>query len=168
MQILNFVVDLKDSDKLSSFLTLKGKFYTLAIANNPLMILVEILLWQDQNKNMAHTPQRRRQSFEKYFSKVCHPGSWIWRPYFRFWFLFLLCRSPKMRENVEILERQNIASGGFTGWFLGPRGPLVLPLVGPCAVCLQEFLLLLLLLLLHTRSQSPLSPWWPPRPCHPW
>ena len=59
MQILNFVVDLKDSDKLSSLLTLKGKFYTLAIANNPLMILVEILLWQDQNKNMAHTPQRR-------------------------------------------------------------------------------------------------------------
>ena len=46
----NFVVDLKDSDKLSSLLTLKGKFYTLAIANNPLMILVEILLWQDQNK----------------------------------------------------------------------------------------------------------------------
>ena len=75
MQILNFVVDLKDSDKLSSLLTLKGKFYTLAIANNPLMILVEILLWQDQNKNMAHTPQRRRQSFEKYFSKVCHPAT---------------------------------------------------------------------------------------------
>ena len=49
MQILNFVVDLKNSDKLSSLLTLKGKFYTLAIANNPLMILVEILLWQDQN-----------------------------------------------------------------------------------------------------------------------
>ena len=48
MQILNFVVDLKNSDKLSSLLTLKGKFYTLAIVNNPLMILVEILLWQDQ------------------------------------------------------------------------------------------------------------------------
>ena len=27
----------------------KGKFYTLAIVNNPLVILVEILLWQDQN-----------------------------------------------------------------------------------------------------------------------
>ena len=113
---------------------------------------------------MAHTPQRRWQSFEKYFSKVCHPGSWIWRPYFRFWFLFLLCRSPKMMENVEILERQNIASGGFTGWFLGPRGPLVLPLVGPCAVRLQEFLLLLLLLLLHTRSHSPMVSG---HPCHP-
>ena len=75
MQILNFVVDLKDSDKLSSLLTLKGNLYTLAIANNPLMILVEILLWQDQNKNMAHTPQRRWQSFEKYFSKVCHPAT---------------------------------------------------------------------------------------------
>ena len=44
MQILNFVVDLKKSDKLSNLLTLKGKFYTLATANNPLMIFVEILL----------------------------------------------------------------------------------------------------------------------------
>ena len=47
--------------------------------------------------------------------------------------------------------------------FLGPRGPLVLPLIGQ-PISVQELLLALLLLLL---SRHPWSPWCPPPPRHP-
>ena len=73
MQIWIFVVDLKNSDKLSSLLTLKGKFYTLAIVNNPLMILVEILLWQDQNSKYGSYPATKVTKFWKIFFKSVSP-----------------------------------------------------------------------------------------------
>ena len=73
MQILNFAVDLKNSDKLSSLLTLKGKFYTLAIANNPLMILVEILLWQDQNSKYDLYSATKVTKFWKIFFESVSP-----------------------------------------------------------------------------------------------
>ena len=40
---------------------------------------------------------------------------------------------------VAYLFNSNVLS---TGWFLGPRGPIVLPSVGPVLSSVQEFLLL--------------------------